>query len=78
MSQSIAFAHSGITAEGDNCVLMQKVAKELMTSVQLGDYTTPKPTKSIEEIFKLDDISDVNVLADLTKIREAHLINELG
>lgn len=27
------FAHSGITAEGDNAVLMQKVCKELMELV---------------------------------------------
>lgn len=28
----IGFAHSGITAEGDNCVLMQKVFIALLTS----------------------------------------------
>ena len=30
MCETIAFAHSGITAEGDNRVLMQKTAKEIM------------------------------------------------
>lgn len=28
----IGFAHAGMTAEGDNRVLMQKVAKEYMTA----------------------------------------------
>jgi len=32
----ISGAHSAITAEGDNAVLMQKVAKELLTLVQTG------------------------------------------
>lgn len=26
----VGLAHAGITAEGDNCVLMQKVSKELL------------------------------------------------
>lgn len=33
-AQYLAFAHSGITAEGDNAVLMQKVAKELLAIKQ--------------------------------------------
>lgn len=43
MSQVIAFGHSGITAEGDNCVLMQKVAKELCDMVVKGTYKLPQP-----------------------------------
>jgi acyl-CoA oxidase len=31
LGECIAFAHSGITAEGDNRVLMQKVTKEVMS-----------------------------------------------
>ena len=33
--QIIGFAHAGITAEGDNRVLMQKVAKEYTAAAQL-------------------------------------------
>jgi len=43
VSELLAFAHSGITAEGDNGVLMQKVAKELFTSIAKGEYATLKP-----------------------------------
>ena len=31
LGELIVFSHSGITAEGDNRVLMQKVTKELMS-----------------------------------------------
>ena len=33
MTRRRRFAHAGMTAEGDNRVLMQKVAKELLTTV---------------------------------------------
>ena len=46
MAQGVAFAHSGITAEGDNCVLMQKVAKEVCDMVAKGKYVLPEPTKA--------------------------------
>ena len=39
--EGIGLGHSGITAEGDNSVLMQKVAKELMTDVQTGKFKLP-------------------------------------
>lgn len=35
-------AHSGITAEGDNSVLMQKVAKEILELREKGKYVTPE------------------------------------
>lgn len=44
--EAIPFSHSGITAEGDNAVLMQKVAKEVMELIQSGDYSTPKVVPS--------------------------------
>lgn len=39
--QQIGFAHAGMTAEGDNSVLMQKVTKELGTMLQDGRYSLP-------------------------------------
>jgi hypothetical protein len=38
MCQIISTGHSGITAEGDNSVLMQKVAKELLDSVMKNEF----------------------------------------
>jgi acyl-CoA oxidase len=46
MCQTIAAGHSGITAEGDNCVLMQKVTKELLDSVVKGEFQIPQPAVS--------------------------------
>ena len=37
--EAIIGAHAGMTAEGDNAVLMQKVAKELLGLLQIGDFT---------------------------------------
>merc|ERR1719187_1743931 len=40
--EGIAFGHSGMTAEGDNSVLMQKVAKELGQRLQTGKHKFPR------------------------------------
>jgi len=42
ISENIAFAHAGITAEGDNRVLIQKVSKELTTDLANGKYKHPE------------------------------------
>ncbi|XXQ39481.1 Acyl-coenzyme A oxidase [Plasmodiophora brassicae] len=39
----IGFAHAGMTAEGDNRVLWQKVAKEILDRVQAGKHGFGKP-----------------------------------
>merc|ERR1711902_64105 len=38
LSECIMFAHAGMTAEGDNRVLYQKVTKELLTRLQKGKH----------------------------------------
>lgn len=38
-------AHSGVTAEGDNSVLMQKVTKDLLAHTQNGKHKMPKILK---------------------------------
>jgi len=40
----IASAHSGMTAEGDNRVLMQKVVKDIFSDVKKKIYVMPKLT----------------------------------
>lgn len=52
---AIQFAHAGLTAEGDNRVLMQKVTKEVMALAQQGKHRIPKvcPPSIIFEIFAL-------------------------
>ncbi|KAG0331150.1 hypothetical protein BG004_001798 [Podila humilis] len=72
----IAFSHAGMTAEGDNSVLMQKVAKELVTLIQQGKVDgkhLPNPkTANTWNITSLDS------LFKLFQLREAGLFQELA
>lgn len=74
--QFIAFSHAGMTAEGDNSVLMQKVAKELVTLLQKGQLNfnhvaNPKDAASW-------DITSLDSLYKLFQLREAGLFKELA
>ncbi|KAF9291421.1 hypothetical protein BGZ68_004069 [Mortierella alpina] len=73
--QFIAFSHAGMTAEGDNSVLMQKVAKELVALIQKGQLNfkhlpNPKEAQSW-------DITSLDSLYKLFQLREAGLFKEL-
>ncbi|KAF9431912.1 hypothetical protein BGZ76_011532 [Entomortierella beljakovae] len=74
--EMIAFSHAGMTAEGDNSVLMQKVAKETLGLYQKGlidvsHLPNPKESQSWE-------ISSLDTLLKLFQLREAGLFKELG
>jgi len=78
LTEGIGGGHSGMVAEGDNSVLMQKVAKELMTSIQMGEYSFGETKKPMVEMGNLEDISDIENLVDLIRIREFEVANELA
>ena len=59
----IGFAHAGMTAEGDNAVLMIKVAKELLTGIQKGKLS-PGRIQPIKE-----DLNCSNTLIQLFENR---------
>merc|ERR1712048_1466376 len=42
LGEVVGFAHAGMTAEGDNSVLFQKVAKELGMRLRTGKHKFPK------------------------------------
>jgi acyl-CoA oxidase len=67
----IGFAHAGITAEGDNSVLMQKVAKELLAAFEEGHVTYPSFEK------KLTDLKSIEALVYLMKAKEFYLLSTL-
>ena len=67
LGQIIGFSHAAITAEGDNRVLMQKVAKELLTE---GPTSEPSYSR-LSGPFSLDH------LVALLGLRRARLHNEL-
>jgi len=43
-------AHAGMTAEGDNSVLMQKVAKELLDLLRSGQLTLRSQDDSVQHV----------------------------
>ena len=59
-----------MTAEGDNSVLMQKVAKERLGMIAKNPLKVEKPGSS--------DITDTKYLVYLIQAREEKLFNELG
>jgi len=69
---AIAGSHAGMTAEGDNSVLMQKVSKELLDMVQNGHYPLDAPQKP-----KDFSIQNIELFKYLFAIRESQLIKSL-
>jgi acyl-CoA oxidase len=72
LAGTITFAHAGITAEGDNSVLMQKVAKELLAGVEAGKVKLPTGAAAS------GDITDPHVLAELIRAFSHRSLSELG
>lgn len=68
----IQFSHAGMTAEGDNRVLMQKVCKEQLDRIRKGIDTFPDVTTSST------DIRDHAVMRMLLVLREQKLALEIG
>lgn len=71
--QILGFAHAGMTAEGDNSVLMQKVAKELLTMVKLKTYEPPQTNSK-----STTDLSNLDYLFHLIGSKEKNLLTLLG
>ena len=66
----LGLAHAAMTAEGDNSVLMQKVAKERLGSLAANPPKLEKPATR--------NLKDTNYLMYLLHARELNLFNELG
>ena len=78
LAENIGFAHSGITAEGDNSVLMQKVAKELMTSLEEKNFTFPPMTQCpMRELAGLKNVNEIETLLNLIKWREVNAAKDM-
>ncbi|CAG8473809.1 42679_t:CDS:10 [Gigaspora margarita] len=70
----IGFSHAGMTAEGDNSVLMQKVSKELLADVNSGALKLPRIPDA--ENAKKWDIRSLDNQLRLFNLREQALIKE--
>merc|ERR1711983_118775 len=66
----LGLAHAAMTAEGDNSVLMQKVAKEHLGYMMKNPPKIEKPANT--------SVSDQSYLYYLLKVREVKLYTELG
>ena len=70
----IGFAHAGMTAEGDNRVLMQKVSKELLAALRRGAH----PLEPVALQPAGADLADPQTLLSIFKVREATRLLELA
>ena len=73
----VGFSHAGMTAEGDNCVLMQKVSKELLSDLQSGRIKLPTPSKTPKQLLQVRDLNDLTVLRDLMATKEIAMVERL-
>ena len=73
--EGISGAHAGITAEGDNSVLMQKVAKELLDEVSIKDIIKEKAGQMIPKFLgRMINSSPIR----LFEAREKRLLTDLA
>eukprot|EP00126_Sphaerothecum_destruens_P009145 Sdes_comp20439_c0_seq1m14601 len=83
--EAISGAHAGITAEGDNRVLMQKVSKELLGKIVKSEvaahYLIRKAPGSVLRAYLgtlSGDVTERGFLLNLFRQREKYLLNELA
>jgi acyl-CoA oxidase len=72
LGNGIGFSHAGMTAEGDNSVLMQKVSKELLAAIAEGKVKYPAVSKRSYDVTKFEDV------VALVKAREIFNVQELA
>ena len=74
----IAMAHAGLTAEGDNRVLMVKISKDMITNITKKGQKLPQLKNCpFRTIAKLNDICSLEIMSDLLKYRETVLYTKL-
>lgn len=74
----LSIAHAGLTAEGDNRVLMVKICKDMQTNILKKGCKLPQMTVCpFRQIGKMSDITGLSTLFELLKFRETILFEEL-
>lgn len=72
-------AHSGMTAEGDNRVLMQKVVKDILADAQKGIHDFPEMTQCPKrEIPNKSSVADFETLKNLVYFKEIAEVKSFG
>ena len=77
ISDAVNASHSGVTAEGDNKVLMQKVVKDILTDHRKKRHDNVKFTKEQVASFQSVQPSDFEKLRDLIFYRETFEIKKI-
>lgn len=71
-------AHSAMTAEGDNRVLMQKVVKDIFYHTQKGLHDSPIFSKERLEELKHSEYPSLENLRDMVLMREKFEVRKFG
>ena len=73
-AEYLACAHTCLTAEGDNRVLMHKIVKDLLKAVATKKHTLPAPRMNVlTQIGTMDDVTPIEYLSDLFRFRQIAL-----
>jgi acyl-CoA oxidase len=85
LGEGIVGGHAGITAEGDNRVLMQKIAKELLGRADKSQLAKQKALTLLPGFLRriiqgtgIGSLSNPAFLLSILKARESHLLSELA
>jgi len=71
--------HSGMTAEGDNRVLMQKIVKDILSDLQKEKHVMPKMTQCPKnQIPNFKSIANIETLVNLVYFKEVQEIKSFG
>jgi len=75
----ILSAHSGMTAEGDNRVLMQKVVKDILADAQKGVHDFPEMSQCPKrEIPSKSSVAEFETLKNLVFYKEIAEVKSFG
>ena len=76
-AEYLACAHTTLTAEGDNRVLMHKIVKDMLKELKKGK-NHPQPRLNVtKQVGTFDDVSGLETIADLFRFRQITLANQL-
>lgn len=77
--EGVLSSHSGMTAEGDNRVLMQKVSKDIIQDVHMKRHDLPKLTQCpMRQIPAMDSVASFETLKNLIFFREHAEIKQMN
>lgn len=77
--EALIGAHSGMTAEGDNRVLMQKIVKDILSNLQQDKHDFPKMTQCpLRQISSMDSIATFETLKNLIFYKEVKECQDMG